>query len=118
MYVSLRMVRGDDRTFTLDLVEGGAAMDLTGADVRFVAKRAIGDEDDDAFLVKTVGDGIEIDDDPTSGRAVLTIDAADTSDLTGLERFSFGVRVTRGGSTRTPISGRLEVSPDVARTTP
>ena len=118
MYVSLQMDRGDDRAFVLSLVEDGAALDLTGADVRITAKRSRGDSDDDAILVATVGDGITVDADPTSGVATWSIAADDTSTLEGLVRLPFDVQVTRGGSTRTVLRGRLTIDPDISRTAP
>lgn len=114
----LRMYRGDDRDFTVTLTEDGSPMDLTGADVRFTAKEHLRDDDEDAVVVATVGDGIVVDD-PTSGVLVVSVDAEDTDGLGTVTRFlRYDVQVTRGGSTRTVVAGRLYIDADVSRTTP
>jgi hypothetical protein len=115
---ALSMYRGDDREFTLTLTEDGAPMDLTGATLRFTAKHSAGDADVDAVVAKETGAGIVIDADPETGIAVVTVDAADTTSLGGFTRLVYDVEVTRGGSTRTVLAGRLDVLVDVSGTSP
>ena len=110
--IKLEMYRGDDREFTLTLTEDGAPMDLTGATVRWTARVRAGDAD--TVIAKTSSAGIAIANDPTTGVAVLTIDAADTSGFAGRRDLVWDVEVTRGGKTRTVLTGVLRVLVDVS----
>lgn len=118
MTTKLEMYRGDDREFTLTLTEDGAAMDLTGASLRFTVKRVASDADLDAVITKTTAAGIVIDADPTTGIAVVTVDAADTTDLARTTTLVWDVQVTRGGKTRTVLAGTLLVRIDTSHTAP
>lgn len=115
---TFEMFRGDDRTLSVDLSEtGGGAIDLTGAAVRFTGKVNTQDADDDALIVKTVGDGITIADPPT-GEIAIDIAASDTSSFAGKVDLVCDVQISVGGKTRTVWLGRLTVLPDVSRTSP
>lgn len=114
----LTMYRGDDRDFTITATEDGSPLDLTGATVRFTAKRDAVDADDAAVIAKTSDTGIAIDEDPTTGVAVITIEAADTEDLRASATLVYDVQVTRGGRTLTVLAGHLAVIADVSRTAP
>lgn len=118
--IRLRMTRGDDRDFDLTLTEDGAAMNLTGATVRFTAKRSVLEADSSAVIAKdSGGNGIVIDANPLLGTAVLTISAADTADLTDrVTTLVWDVQVTRAGLTVTPLAGFLEITADVTVTAP
>lgn len=120
MSTDLSMYRGDDQDFTITMTEAGSAMDLSGAVVRFCAKRNVVDLDADAVITKTsqADEGIAIDGDPTTGIAVVTIDAADTEDLAGTCWLKYDVQVVRGGKTKTVVTGTLEIRADVSRTSP
>lgn len=116
--ITLDMFRGDDREFTLTLTEDGLPMNLTGATLRFTAKRSINDPDTAAVITKTVGSGITIDADPTSGIVVVALLAADTADVTRQTVLVWDVQVVRGGKTRTVVAGTLDVLLDVSVTAP
>ena len=118
MTALLDMFRGDDREFTFTLTEDGGPLDLTGAGIRFTAKRERTDDDTAAVIAKTVGAGITIDADPLSGVCVLAIAATDTSGLGGTIILPFDLQVTRGGTSRTVVTGLLAVRADVSRTAP
>lgn len=114
----LSMTRGDLASFTLTMVDGtGEALDLTGLTLSFTAKRRYLDLDDDAVIAKSDLDGIVVDDDPTSGLAVLTIMPEDTDDLEDAARLVWDLQVDNGsGDVRTPLRGTLVITADATRT--
>lgn len=75
----LKIDRGTTYTRTLTYKENGVATTLVGATVRFTVKSAEYDtdaDDSDASIIKNVTDGT------SGGVAVITIDPADTAELT------------------------------------
>lgn len=113
----LAMVRGDTRAFTVTLTdESDAPLDLTDLSLAFTAKRRHGDADDDAVIRKTIGVGIEVTD-AEGGEATITIDPADTRDLTNLRTLVWDLQVESADGTdvRTPLSGRFVITADVTR---
>ena len=115
---TLSMVRGDSAEFSVHLTEGdGSDLDLTGLDITFTVKEHRFLDDADALLVKTVGDGITIVS-ASEGTLTIAIDPADTSELEHLPTYRWDVQVQSGGDVRTPLTGRLIISPDVTRTVP
>lgn len=116
----LKMTRGDDRTFDIDIADqDGAAVDLsTFEGLWFTAKRRISDSDEDAVFQKALGQGLELDTE-IDGRASVTVDAADTTDLPDHNtRLVWDVQVKDGeGSVVTVAAGTLTVTPDVTRAT-
>lgn len=114
----LEMYRGDDREFTFTLTEDGGPMDLTGASLRFTAKRAASDADLVAVITKTTASGIVTDADPTTGIAVATVAMADTTALNRTTTLVWDLQVTRGGRTRTVLTGTLLVRIDTSHTAP
>jgi hypothetical protein len=114
----LNIRRGDTATFTIALTDSeGAPLDLTGLELTFTAKSRLHDADEDALVVKTVGEGIEVDEDPTTGIATLTILPEDTLDFVDAYRLVWDLQVDNGaGEIRTPLTGRLVVSADVTIT--
>lgn len=112
----LSMIRGDSAVFDLAFTDDvGTALDLDGMDIAFVAKRYWTSPDAEAVIVKQVGDGIEVDADPSTGLATLTLEPADTSGLDDrVRRLRFDVELTDGPDVHTPIQGVLVVSPDIA----
>lgn len=112
----LSMTRGDTAAFAIALTDGaGDPLDLTGVDITFTAKRRLRDADTDAVFQKTVGAGIEVDADPTTGLATLSFLPTDTSGLTDLRPLHWDIQVEGGGEVSTPLSGRLVISTDVTR---
>lgn len=114
--LNLAAVRGDTETYELALTNGAGALDLTDADITFTVKRRLDDDDLDAVIQKTVGDGITITG-ATEGEATLVIDPVDTADLPShAVRLYYDLQVTVDGQTKTPLQGRLTVRPDVTTT--
>lgn len=62
-------------TFTDD---AGAPVDLTGCDVWFAIKRRRDTADEDAYVLKSTDDAVELAGDPTTGIAYVTLTAAET----------------------------------------
>lgn len=91
----LELKAGDHRVLRLTLVdELGSAFDLTGVtDVKLHAARRI---DKSAVLQKTLGAGIEVVGDPTSGVVDVTLDPADTASLGGDYVWEFEVTDASG----------------------
>lgn len=116
----LSMTRGDLATYRITLTDRdtGEPIDLGQVDeITFTAKSDTGDPDDDAVIVKTIGDGIELDDYPETGLATLTITPDDTETLLGWTMLVWDLQVDNGnGDVRTPLRGHLEVTADVSLT--
>jgi hypothetical protein len=114
----IQVTRGDQATYDLTLVDAdtGDPIDLTTMTLTFTAKRQLLDLDDEAFISKTNGAGIEIDADPTTGMAVLTLLAEDTEDTVDAERLIWDVQIDNGaGDVRTPLRGTLVMVADITR---
>jgi len=112
------MKRGD--TFLIDhtITSGGAAFDLTGKSLRFVAKRSVADADSAAVIVHTIGAGIVVTN-ATGGLARTTISPADTTGLPALaQALAWELQLTDGSNVYSVDAGTLLVSPDVAVTSP
>jgi hypothetical protein len=76
----------DDRRITLTVTKAGVAVDLTGATLKFLVKRRRLDADADALITKTTSSGITLaspQSGATKGVAYLTLDEANTDDLSG-----------------------------------
>ena len=91
---AIRVTSGDDygidgsndRRLVITVTKDGATVDLTDTELTFMVKRRRSDDDDDAVITKTVGDGLTLADPQTGatkGKAYLTLEAADTDDLSG-----------------------------------
>ena len=108
-------IRGDGETYLLTVTEDDAPLDLTDAEMWMTAKRHIRDADADAIFQKTVGDGITIDADPTTGLATVELVPGDTSALAARTvRLIYDVQVKlSSGRIITPLKGTLTVEPDV-----
>lgn len=105
----LEMSRGTDRTFTLTILDSERRpIDISGATMRFMAKKELDDSDADAVIVKTVGAGITLSD-PTNGIATLTIEASDTEVLDHTYALYYDVRTEKSGNQYRPIEGVLLV---------
>lgn len=110
----LTMIRGDDESFELTLVDdAGDPFDLTDCALYFT----VGD-----LFTKSIGAGITVDPDgdpapdPTTGVAVISVAAADTADLPD-RRVAYDyavVVVTDTDLTKTPVRGRFIVVPTPA----
>lgn len=117
------MIRGDTKVLAVTLSNvNGTPLDLTDKTLTWTAARWGADD-----LVKTEGDGIEIVS-AIAGTCTVTIDPADTEDLSFPYEFAWGAyrgnielrwdfEVLSGDEVRTPLRGRLKVYPDVTRNT-
>lgn len=115
----LRMARGDAAGWEFAATDPrtGDPVDLTGAAIRFTAKRKNTDDDDDAVIVHTVSDGISVTDD-VNGIFQLRLETDDTDDLTKATTLLWDVQITSGGQPLTVAFGELVIRPDVGRTVP
>lgn len=111
----ISMTRGDTASFALAFTDAaGAPIDLTGLTLTFTAKERLLDLDADAIITKVDGDGLEVDVDPTTGLATLTVVPADTEGLVDATRLYWDIQLDDGaGTIRTPLSGRLVIGADV-----
>lgn len=117
---NLRMFRGDTRILEATVVDSaGATVDISGADLRWTAKRKLGDLDADAVIIKTSVDGIDLVGGGTTGELTITLDPEDTDDLLKTTTLLWDLQVTDGiGQVTTVDNGRLRIESDVSRTTP
>lgn len=87
-------------------------IDLTGATIRFTAKRRF--EDVVPVISKTIGAGITVDGLPTAGNGTLILSASDTAatDPGKITKLVFSLEVTEAGGDVTEIAhGTLVVDP-------
>lgn len=116
----LSIVRGDRKVFSIALTDSdGDPIDLDLLTLTFTAKENVLDLV--PLLEKVSGDGIEhAANQSTTGKglATLTIDPADTADLTALRTDGeWDVQIDDGaGDVRTVLSGRIVITADI--TTP
>lgn len=102
----LSMYRGDDRVLTIT-----ASEPLTGAEIRFTARRYKADAE--PIIEKTSAEGITLGDPATT--AVITIDAADTVELDPVV-LHWDIEITDAtDKVHTVAAGRLAVIEDVTR---
>jgi hypothetical protein len=87
-------------------------LNLTGATVRFTAKRRYQDDDASAVITKTVGAGITLDD-AANGLATLKLVDADTApaDSGKITDLVYSLEVTQTGETVEIAYGTLTVDP-------
>jgi hypothetical protein len=114
----LEAVRGDtneyDLTITRGLMPDGVTprpVNLTGAVLKLTVKRSA---DDTAPLVQlTVGAGITIDADPTTGKCTAVIAPAVFAGVPA-RSFLYDVELTEGTRVTTVAEGRLRLTADVS----
>lgn len=113
--MALEIYRGDDCVLNLTVMKGEVPADLTGCAVTFTARHFANAQS--VVFSKDTLDGIEIDPDPTTGRATIAVDAADTGDLPRKTALAYDVQVVDSESfTHTIAAGTLTVLADVTRT--
>lgn len=118
--MNLKMIRGDTFKFQFKVVQDGAAVNLTGAELRMTAKYDLFNADGSALFTRDnlgVG-GITVTDAP-NGTATVTVIPSNTS---GLEAhrydLSYDIQLkTSGGEIYTVLYGTLTVYPDATVTT-
>ena len=105
--------RGDDYTFVVPFVRNGAPINLTGAAIRFMARRS--DFDADPLITKSVGSGIAITN-AAGGLAEVTIAQADTLGFSQAEALVYDIELTEASGRRTTTEkDRMFVKYDVSR---
>jgi len=107
------MVRGDTPTWGMEFSRAGSAIDLTGAAIRFTAKRDLSDADAAAVFQKQIGTGITVLD-ATTGEAEVTLLVTDTSSL--LDRditLHCDVQIVEAGGRVSSFRKKLFVTCDV-----
>jgi hypothetical protein len=117
----LEMFRGDDESFDVSVyeVDGTTPVDLTGATLRFTAKRRVSDADLDAVIELTTDDGTITVTNAGQGKARLDVPAAQTFDLTRDLRLLWDLQITDiADKVRTVATGDLIIRRDVTRTVP
>lgn len=113
----IEIIRGDDKTRNITVTTpDGTPVDLSEAQqITFTAKRRMTDSDDDAVIRKSLGDGIEVDDE-TSNVAHIAFVPDDTNDLTVPRLLVFDLEVIDAeGKVATILIGYLRITPDVTR---
>lgn len=114
---NLIVKRGKTLPFSATCTSNGQPFDLTGATLKFLAKRSVGDADDAAVITKTsdVGGGIVVPT-PTNGVAQVQILAADTAALTNAETVLYWeLQVVSATNPFTVAGGPLTVEPAVVQ---
>jgi cyanophycinase-like exopeptidase len=97
--------RGDTIPLSIAVTREGTAVDLTGAALRFVAKRRLKDADVDALITKTIGTGITVTDAAAGAAVIMTLQCE--------------VQMVESDGTITTVAqGTLEVKIDAVRTVP
>jgi hypothetical protein len=116
----LATYRGDNESFTITVRDAaGATVALTGASLRFMAKRRARDADAAAVITKTTASGITHDPDQVGagkGKATIALLPADTA-LAAVLVWDLQLR-DGSGLVQTVATGSLRIRPDVSVTVP
>ncbi len=114
----LTIVRSDDETLDILVTDEdtGAAVDLTSADITWMAKRRRNDADVDALITKAIGSGVTVTS-AVGGVAEVAIAAADTDAITPGAYYWELQSVDAAGKTHTLAGGRIVILPDLIRST-
>ncbi len=114
----LTITRSDDET--LDIVvtnqDTGAVVNLTGATLKWMAKRRRTDADVDALITKAIGTGVTVTN-AVGGVAEVAIAAADTNAITPGAYYWELQSVDAASKTHTLAGGRIVILPDLIRST-
>jgi len=110
--------RGDTVILPFTATHGSGVLNLTGAELWFTAKDGIKDNDVDAIIQKTIGNGITVLS-AIAGTLEVKIEPADTEEINiaGSEKsFVWDLQVkTADDDVYTLDSGTLTLTPDVTR---
>lgn len=104
---NITLYAGEIKTVSVTVTDlnAGAVEDLTSATISWKVKSGT-----TTALSKTVGSGITLDSDPTTGVFTISLQAADTSSLSGT--YSHEARVTLSdGTVATLFTGQFRVIP-------
>lgn len=115
--VNFRGRQGSVFRRSITVASGADAIDLTGYGVRMQARRELAD--DDPILSLTLGSGITLDDDPTTGVFVIEIDATAMAELDanalGLHFDLELVPASDEALAFALLAGRFVIDPEVTR---
>lgn len=116
---NLTMIRGDTVPINLTITNAQGAVDLTGCELWFSAKKSVADPDP-PIIAKSSGvlGGIQVTD-AAGGLATVTLDPADTSAFTAdTQLLTYDVQLKDGaGNITTVASGYLTITADVTLAT-
>lgn len=124
---TITIPRGDQKvfTFTLYIVEAGVKRllttpELTGATLKFTAKKRLADTDASALFQLTSNPAVGIVIDTGTSKATVTIPKAVTEGAKpDGEPFYYDLRmIDSSGNPHTFVSDKLDVVPNVTRTVP
>lgn len=108
--------RGKTFAFNATCTNAGAAVDLTGATLKFLAKRSVGDADGAAIITKTYPSGGIVVTTPASGVAQVQVLSADTQALANEETVLYWeLQVTSAANPYTVAGGLLTMEPAVVQ---
>ena len=107
MAADLTMIQGDTLALDFAITDAdGAAVDLTGATIRWQMARSVYAAPD---LSKAVGTGITVTSAP-GGLFTVMLAPSDTADITGTFYFEVEI-VDASGNVSTPRTGEIVISP-------
>jgi hypothetical protein len=113
---NLIMKRGKTLPFSATCTSNGVPFDLTGASLKFLAKRNVADADGSAVITKTTAGGGIVVPTPTNGVAQVQILAADTQSLANEETvLVWELQVTSSSNPFTVAAGLLTIEPAVVQ---
>lgn len=107
----IRVFRGDTPTLNFTLTQGGSAFDLTGATVRFMAKKNLSDADANAIIDSPCTLGVAAD-----GECNVKLTTTDTA-IAFRDLIAEVEVTTSGGDTLTAEQFTLEIADDVRKGT-
>ncbi len=115
----LTIVRSDDETLDILVTDQdtGAAINLTGATLKWMAKRRRNDADVDALISKAIGTGITVTN-AAGGVAEVAITAANTNAIVPGAYYWELQSVDAAAKTHTLAGGRIVILPDLIRSAP
>ncbi len=113
--VTGKLFRGDTIIIQATVNQGGVAVDLTGYEIKFTAKKSISDNDS-AGIQKSVGSGIVVVN-AARGEIDITIAPADTIQNTTDVTYVCDIQLKKAGVISTVAIGTLTVSLDVTQAT-
>jgi len=116
----LDIFRGDVKQFRITVTKDDdgviSPMDISGLSIKFTVKALLADPDPGIFQKTTAAGGVVITDGP-AGKAIVTVQAADTdSQPAEMLIFRWDAQVTSGAGPITVAKGPFRIVPDVTRT--
>lgn len=123
MTLALTMYRGEAKTWEFTISATGAAVNLTGATLRFVVRQSFPagtvTADTDALILKTTSSGITLTT-PASGVCEVALAKADTYTLElnpngGLFFVALEALLSGDSEARVVDQGTLKITPDLVR---